>query len=176
MTAEVWRPFRSGIYEVSSHGRVRRAKQGKRGIKTTGRTHVGLLLSLWVDPDGYAKCWLDSERQTAAFPVHQLVAEAFHGPRPPGCVVDHVDGDKTHNWSANVEWVTKAENRRRQAAQGLNPKGAAHGRAKLSEADVHTIRTVSQFPHVTQTGLAKRFGVSQSLVWAVINRKVWAHV
>ena len=42
--------------------------------------------------------------------VHQLVAEAFHGPRPEGLVCDHINQDKFDNRADNLRYVTKEEN------------------------------------------------------------------
>jgi hypothetical protein len=58
---------------------------------------------------------LNGEQQMCR-PVHLLVADAFHGPRPAGLHVDHVNGDKADNRPENLEYVTPAENVRRAAA------------------------------------------------------------
>lgn len=42
--------------------------------------------------------------------IHQAVCEAFHGPRPPGCEVLHLDEDGTNNRPRNLKWGTRAEN------------------------------------------------------------------
>jgi hypothetical protein len=42
--------------------------------------------------------------------VHQLVAEAFHGSRPDGLVIRHLDGDKMNNRATNLRYGTSSEN------------------------------------------------------------------
>jgi len=43
--------------------------------------------------------------------IHQLVCEAFHGPRPfPTAVVIHLDEDSTNNKAINLKWGTQKEN------------------------------------------------------------------
>lgn len=43
--------------------------------------------------------------------IHQLVCEAFHGPRPfPKAVVIHLDEDGTNNKESNLKWGTQKEN------------------------------------------------------------------
>ena len=43
--------------------------------------------------------------------VHQLVCEAFHGPKPfPRAVVIHLDEDALNNRPENLKWGTQKEN------------------------------------------------------------------
>lgn len=43
--------------------------------------------------------------------VHQLVCEAFHGPKPfPKAVVMHLDEDSKNNRPENLKWATQKEN------------------------------------------------------------------
>ena len=42
--------------------------------------------------------------------VHQLMAETFIGPRPNGCVVDHINRVKGDNRIENLRYVTQSEN------------------------------------------------------------------
>lgn len=42
--------------------------------------------------------------------VHQLVAEAWLGPRPAGWHTCHRDGDRTHNAPSNLYYGTPADN------------------------------------------------------------------
>ena len=59
--------------------------------------------------------------------VHQLVCEAFHGPKPfPGAVVIHIDEDGLNNRADNLRWGTQKEN--------LNmPKFNAYCRSRVGE-------------------------------------------
>lgn len=51
---------------------------------------------------------------------HVLIAKAFHGkPDNPDVVVNHIDGNKHHNWPNNLEWVTRGENLRHSYEHGL---------------------------------------------------------
>jgi len=51
-------------------------------------------------------------------------------------------------------------------------QGVKHGRAKLTEAEVKEIRASLETP----TPLARRYGVSPSLICMIQKRKVWKHV
>lgn len=53
-----------------------------------------------------------------ATPVHVLVALAFHGPRPEGMEVRHLDGTRTNNRPENLAWGTHSENMQDKVAHG----------------------------------------------------------
>jgi hypothetical protein len=52
-----------------------------------------------------------SEARQASRKVHQLVCEAFHGPKPsPNAVVIHINEDAHDNRPENLKWGTQKEN------------------------------------------------------------------
>jgi hypothetical protein len=56
--------------------------------------------------------------------MHRLVFERYHGPIPPGLVVDHIDRDPLNNRPDNLRAVTQADNmlnvgRRRNNTSGF---------------------------------------------------------
>lgn len=54
--------------------------------------------------------WGDGPRQQPR-KVHQLVCEAFHGPKPfPNAVVIHIDENALNNRPENLRWGTQKEN------------------------------------------------------------------
>lgn len=53
----------------------------------------------------------ETDRRQAPRKVHQLVCEAFHGPKPfEGAVVIHKDEDGLNNVPENLKWGTQKEN------------------------------------------------------------------
>ena len=47
------------------------------------------------------------------FKIHQLVCEAFHGPKPfPNAIVLHLDENPANNKPQNIRWGTRKENQR----------------------------------------------------------------
>jgi hypothetical protein len=75
------------------------------------------LLESWVNgATGYVLVKLDDGPPRY---VHQLVLEAFVGPRPPGHQANHKSGSKCDNRLENLEWVTPSENSRHAHRTGL---------------------------------------------------------
>jgi|GEM_PF-1105324 len=97
MTTEVWRPIPGTRgYEASSEGRVRSPKQVlKRSDNGIGYQIVSIVFA-------------DGRKHSVT--VHRLVASAFHGPRPEGYDIAHLDHDKTNNCPSNLAYQTRAQN------------------------------------------------------------------
>lgn len=98
---EVWRPIPStgGLYEASSVGRIRNV--------TTNRV-------LTCNPHsatGYRqfKARVPGVKDRV-IRVAAAVAEAFHGPRPGGAVVRHLNDVRTDDRPENLAYGTPAEN------------------------------------------------------------------
>lgn len=92
-------------YEVSSRGRVRSywiPGVRPRRVGTTYRILTGTRSSF-----GYQSYNIIGRKP---IPVHVLIATAFHGPRPAGGVVRHLDGNPQNNAATNIAWGTPAEN------------------------------------------------------------------
>lgn len=182
-STEEWRPVvgYEGWYSVSSHGRVRRDRTGRR-------THSGLILKQVVrSSDGYLAVGLSKDSKSRLINVHILVCEAWHGVRPDGKTVNHIDGIKTNNAPPNLEWVTPKENSEHAVKFGLMPNGdrssrrlhpeaypfgERHPQARLNEEIVREILTSP----LTQDALAIKFGVTQRTISVIRQRIGWKHV
>lgn len=107
--------------------------------------------------------------------VHIAVCSAFHGPRPDGRFAAHRDGDKLNNRADNLYWATSEENERDKREHGRSLLGERHHQAKLTESDVQEIR------RRLSTGergrrLAKEYGVTETTISYIKNRKSWGHI
>lgn len=64
----------------------------------------------------------EPRHQRRRYTIHALVALAFHGPRPEGCDVDHLDEDIRNNQPGNLSYVPVAKNRARSPSMGHNAR------------------------------------------------------
>lgn len=125
---------------------------------------------------GYLCVTLSKNGKETGFPIHRLVLEAFIGPCPPGMECRHFpDRTKTNNRLSNLQWGTVKENAEDRIIHGTTknrkdystvPRGETHPFAKLSDADVETIRKeMAENPYRGQgRALAKRFHVSEATI------------
>ena len=86
-------------YAISEAGEVISFKRGR-----------GKILKPFFDGDGYQGVKLFRDNIGHYQKIHWLVAQTFLGPRPEGCDIDHIDGDKTNNHYTNLRYVTHKEN------------------------------------------------------------------
>ena len=181
---ENWRPVLGweGLYEVSDLGRVRSlARDSQLDSLGRHRSWPGVLLKPVRHTDGYNMVSLWKNSLGGQEFVHRLVAFAFLGsPLFSPAEVNHINGDKSDSRLANIEWVTPRANKLHARATGLwslkNPsRGEAHYRARLTEADVRSIRSRYAAGESTRA-IAADLAVSLETVKAAAHRKTWRHV
>jgi uncharacterized membrane protein len=71
---------------------------------------------------------------------------------------------------------TQADNVHDAVQKGRIRKGARCTQSRLSDDDVHYIRSRSAHGGMTQQALAQQFGVAQTTIHRVIHRATWAHL
>lgn len=109
---EEWRdvPGWEGLYQVSDDGRVRSLHDGKRYHMKELRQHKVM---------GYMKAMLYRYPKRKMVAVHRMVAKAFI-PNPNNYPqVNHINGIKTDNRAANLEWASAKENNSHAIRTGL---------------------------------------------------------
>lgn len=168
---EQWRdiPGFGGTYQISSAGRVRRAKPSKNQFG------MGHLFKASPDPFGYCCVTLTKScgRHKRAR-VHVLMLEAFIGPRPQGHDGSHKNGVRTDNRLENLCWETSSDNHRRKLEHGTLQHGEKHKLAKLTWNKVADIRRRIAGGE-RQADLAREYGVTEQLVYLVKKHKAWLH-
>jgi hypothetical protein len=104
-----WRPVRGfeSRYEVSDDGRVKVLAAPGRG-----RFNADRILKLGKTTTGYFQVLLypGGGQPPVSRRVHQVVLEAFVGPRPDGAFGLHGDDNRLNNHVANLRWGTQTEN------------------------------------------------------------------
>lgn len=168
MNNEEWRPSMVPNYEVSSHGRVRRSTPGRN-------TYVGRLMAPVTLKIGYLAVGPVVNGKNRTIYVHELVADAFIGPRPEGASINHIDGVKTNNAPSNLEYVTHAQNMRHAANSALMVRGEKHPAHKLTEACVKQLRA-DRAGGMSFSKLAIKHGISIATAFNVATGKYWSHV
>ena len=126
-TIERWKPVNGheGIYEVSSHGRIRSLD---RTVKySNGQVHHlkgKVLRTPIMQKTGYPFVKLSNHGKNQVRTVHSLVAETFIGPRPEGTEVCHNDGDRTNSHLDNLRYGTRSENELDKLRHGTHKNAA----------------------------------------------------
>lgn len=100
--------------------------------------------------------------------VHQLVLEAFVGPRPPGHEASHRDGNPVNNRLENLEWLPRLIN----YAERRPARGEGNGWSKLTAEIVHSMRE-AHGRGIAIRAIARWYGVSQRAAQKVVHRETW---
>lgn len=143
--------------------------------------------NMWLKPivehTGYLRVSLysgETPKDYTNFKVHRLVANAFHG-KMQGLEVNHIDGDKSNNSVANLEWVTSSENKRHAWQIGLRG-GESDGLVKhhrksrrLSRDAVVTIRQMKEAGWSAQA-ISNIAGINRTSVFKVVSRNSYKEV
>lgn len=106
MQEETWKPVvgYEGLYECSSHGRVRSVGGNK------GQHRKPHILHQQKNHKGYMMVKLSKNDVKKDFSVHRIIASAFLENPENKPQVHHKDGVRNNNIVSNLEWVTASEN------------------------------------------------------------------
>lgn len=160
------RPEYSGLYSVSSLGRIRSDRANKNILRPhTGRGYM--VIGLTASP-----CSQLTQR------MHRLVAQAFI-PNPENKrEVNHKNGIRADNRVKNLEWMTRHENMRHafKFIKRNIAKGERIGTSKLTAGAVKDMRARWESGEITRVDLAKQYGISPRSIRDIVHRKTWGHV
>lgn len=108
--------------------------------------------------------------------VHQLVLEAFVGPKPPGHETRHKDGNRANNHVQNLAWGTSRENEADKKRHGTYQSGGRASGAKLTEESVLAIRHIRAAGLMTVRQMAIAFGVTEFAIYEIVKNRTWRHL
>lgn len=120
MNEEIWKDIKGyeGIYQVSNLGRI---KSLARTIKyqNTERKVKEKIRKTFIGKQGYEKVELSKYGINKKYNVHTIVAKTFLDKKCEKLEVNHINGIKTDNRVANLEWCTRSENELHAYRTGL---------------------------------------------------------
>ena len=121
----------------------------------------------------YVKLWINGKSR-AAF-IHRLVATAYI-PNPDNKPeVNHKDGNKSHNYSANLEWVTSKENKEHAKNHGLLNCGRLEksGDAKYSNKQIESACKLMEENKLTLNQISEKTGVDKDTLYYIRTKSGW---
>lgn len=175
-----WLDGYKGVLSVSDKARVRRQSYEYECLGRWGEVHKTTkpdkILSSYVEKNGYATVAVQIDGSRKKFQLHYLVARAFSPGYAPGLCVNHIDGVKTNNLPANLEWVTRARNSEHAWETGLvDLRGDGHPGRKLSSGKVRIIRKLRKLG-ASRSDCATLAGVSTSTIEMIDKGLRWDSV
>jgi len=168
---EIWKPIKGfeGIYEISSHGRIKRLARITINRGYPFRLQEKLK-SLQIGVDGYVRCTLIKR----LYSVHILVAQHFI-PNPENKKeVNHIDRNRGNNHIDNLEWVSPRENVLHSMKIYAAKNNGRHWKSKLNADQVEYIRSTFRTQH-TAKELAELFKIDLSMIYSILRNDKWKH-
>ena len=123
--------------------------------------------------DGYGKIRVAGKTLAR----HRVAYELWKGEIPDGmCILHSCDNPPCCN-PAHLSIGTRDENNKQRKERGrgrTNPhRGEACNSSKLTEQQVLEIRAIN---NMSQSAIARMYGITQSNVFNIVSRKSWSHI
>ncbi len=107
--------------------------------------------------------------------MHELVTLAFHGPRPEGLTVRHLDGNPANNTPENLLWGSWLEQAQDRARHGTQLRGSKCHNAQFTEPEVAEIKR-RLAAGARASDLAKELRASARAISKISRGETWRHV
>ena len=175
---EVWKDIKGfeGIYQVSNQGEVKSLERKTFNNGTKKQNIIKeKILKKPLDKDGYIRYCLFKNGKRFSLKAYRLVAIEFIDNPQNKSQVNHIDGNKINNSVLNLEWVTPRENTIHAILNGLSFQvgGEKHHMSKINSKQVSEIFSIYQTEKIPQHKLAEIYGISQSQISRILNKKRW---
>ncbi|AEI71050.1 endonuclease [EBPR siphovirus 2] len=174
---EQWRPIAGyeGVYSVSDHGRVFSHKRivvaSNRSYWIQDRVLKNTVYKNSIGIQYYNVVGLADGVKSRMHKVAGLVATAFLGPRPEGCVCRHLDGNGLNDKLSNLKWGTHLENSEDSYAHGTFVHGDASVKRKIDSATAYAIYKFRG--RATEREASEMFGVTPHIVYGIWRYGKW---
>lgn len=157
-------------YTIDEVGVVRSYKSGK--------TRFGKEIKHIVHKEGVHQALLyakDGSRKLKK--IHRLVALHFI-PNPENKpTVNHKDGNREHNFVANLEWATYKEQIVHAHRTGLNLNHTeTHYNTDLTNDDVKVIKTSDTSKWGSHSKLAKKYNIHPATLCDILKGRTWKNI
>lgn len=157
--------------EIISHRRRGTRVVGHGGMRSNIDSNFCYTLRQSTLKKGYKTVSISFEGKKARpVGVHQLVADAFHGPCPCGLQVRHMNGVPSANSPANLQYGTHQENADDRRRHGTYLGGSNHHNAKLTGGQAVAIRVRRRAGEMVKS-LAAEYCVSTATIESIIYGK-----
>ncbi len=111
----------------------------------------------------------------ANWKVHLLIAFVFHGRRPKGQQVRHLDGNVKNNNAKNLKYGTALQNAADSIRHGTTCTGEKHGRSVLTESQVLLIRRLKDSGW-KQSKIARHLSIDRHTISDIVCRVTWKYL
>lgn len=167
---EQWKdiPGYKGIYQISNLGRVvsyqKRNNQKHKTVK---------FLKTQINNQGYPAVLLYKNSSCVGKRIHRLIAQLFIDNFENKPHVAHLNGNREDYRIQNLVWATACENEQHKKNHGTHQIGENNSFSKMTEIQIKEIRSISG---MTNAQIARKYGVTRSLIGYIVKRKIWKHI
>lgn len=170
MINELWKdiPGFEGEYQASNIGRIKSLKKSYK----TGKGYIRTVPDkLMICHKLTAKGYLRVSIKKRQYFIHRLIALTFIDNSLNKEQINHINGIKTDNRIENLEWVTNQENRNHAVNNNLIAFDIKLPQTKLTREEVIKIKQLYTDKGISQSILAKAFGVCQQTISKIVNNR-----
>jgi len=162
---ETWKPIPDfEEYQASNTGRIK--------ITANSATRKERMLKPLIQNRGYYRVALWKDNKAKFMSVHRVIAKLFIPNLENKAQVNHIDGDKSNNHFANLEWCTARENMDHAVINRISACGERNGKAKLKANDIPLIRERLNNREPVKD-IANTYSVSIHTIYDIKYNKTW---
>ena len=185
---EIWKDITNyeGLYQASNTGKIKSlprkeiTKNPHNPDKTMIRTRNEKILKQSLDKDGYLKTALCKDSHAITYFIHRLIALTFLKNDENLPQINHKNGIKIQNNVENLEWCNQNHNMQHAFNTKLvdvrKLQGENHWSHILNDNDILEIRKLYSMGNMNQREIGNKYGIDQSHVSYIVNRKLWGHI